>query len=73
MFSIIIIVFEAITVLFIGIFGRTNDTTNKSLKDSTLFSDSLILMFAFALMYAPFRRLSLFAIVIFLMVLFVSV
>lgn len=67
MFSIIVIIFEGIAVLFIGIFGRSTDTTitnsTNGTSNSTLISDCLTLLLGFTLMYSPFRRLSIFTLV----------
>jgi len=60
MFSIIVIIFEFLAVLFIGIFARTNSTTLLSSSDFTLVSSCASLLLAFTLLYSPFRRLSLF-------------
>lgn len=72
MFSIIVILFEAIAVLFIGIFARTNDTASLVTTNSTLFSDSLTLMLGFTLMYSPFRKLSLFSFITLLLVISIA-
>lgn len=77
MFSIIVIIFEAIAVLFIGIFARSTDTSvtssNNGTSNSTLITDSLTLMLAFTFMYSPFRRLSIFVFVSLLIVIAVAV
>ena len=59
MISVIVIAFEVVSVFFLAIFVRTNDTTSLSTTYFTLLSDSLALMLAFTLMYAPFRKLSI--------------
>ena len=50
MFSVIVIIFQAIAVLFIGIFARSTDTTittsTNGTSNSTLIGDSLTLMLA---------------------------
>ena len=66
MFSVIVIVFEAVAVLFLGIFARSDDSTLTT-TNASLLSDSMALMLAFLLMYSPFRRLSLYTIVTFLL------
>ena len=67
MFSVIVIVFEAVALLFIAIFARTIDTATSLVTTYfSLLSDSLALMLAFALMYSPFRKLSLFSLLLLL-------
>ena len=77
MFSVIVIIFEAIAVLFIGIFARSTDTTittsTNGTSNSTLIGDSLTLMLAFTFMYSPFRKLSIFAFVSLLIVIAIAV
>ena len=60
MFSVIVIIFQAIALLFLGIFARTisiDETTFSSY--SPLVADSFTLLLAFIFMYSPFRKLSL--------------
>ena len=71
MFSFIVMIFEGVAVLFIGIFARTDDST-LSLTNANLLTDSMTLMLAFVLMYSPFRRLSLYTIVTYLMALAIA-
>jgi len=63
MLSVIIVVFQAVALLFIGIFARTNDTNNLTTSSFTLFNDCLALLLAFTLMYSPFRKLSLYTLI----------
>ena len=62
MFSVIVMIFEAVVVLFMGIFARTDDST-LTITNANLLTDSMTLMLAFLLMYSPFRRLSLYTLV----------
>jgi hypothetical protein len=74
MFEVVVIVFEAVVALFIGIFGRSTDTTTS--LDTTYFtiiSDSFALMLAFTLMYSPYRKLSLVSLLLLLLVVAVAV
>jgi hypothetical protein len=73
MFSVIVIVFEAVAVLFLSIFARTNDPTTLTSTYYSLAGDCFSLMFAFTLMYTPFRRLSITALAILLVVVAVTV
>ena len=74
MFSIAVIIFEAIAVLFIGIFARSNDTSTSSYSSyGTLITDSLTLLLAFTFMYSPFRKLTIFSFVSLLIVISVAV
>ena len=69
MFSVIVIVFEAVVGLFISIFARTTDTTTSLVTTYfSLITDSLTLLFAFVLMYTSYRRLSFFSILLLLVV-----
>lgn len=76
MFSIIVIIFESIAVLFIGIFARSTDTsitsTTNSTANATLIGDSLTLILAFTFMYSPWRKLSIFALVSLIIVISVA-
>lgn len=72
MLAIIVIIFEAVAVLFIGIFARTNDTTLLTTSNSTIFGNTAALMLAFTLMYSPFRRLSLFSLASLLIIIAVA-
>ncbi len=64
MFAFIVIIFEAIAVLFIGIFARTATPSLSSIDNLT---GCIILLLAFTLMYCPFKKLSLFSLVILLL------
>jgi hypothetical protein len=76
MFSVIVLVFEAIAVLFIGIFARSTDTSittsTNGIANSTLFSNSIVLLLGFTFMYSPFRKLTIFAFVSLLIVISVT-
>jgi len=60
MFSVIVIIFQAIALLFLGIFARTItiDTTTFS-SYFPLIGDGFALLLAFTFMYSPFRKLSI--------------
>ena len=74
MFSVIVFIFEAVAILFLCIFARTNDTTTSLVNTYfSLLSDSLALMFAFTLMYTPYRKLSFFSLLLLLVVLAVTI
>jgi hypothetical protein len=74
MFSVIVIIFEAVVVLFIAIFARTNSTTSlaSTATNYSFFADGLTLLLAFTLMYSPYRKFSLFSLVVLLMVISVA-
>lgn len=73
MFSVIVIVFEAIAILFLSIFARTDSSTTLTSTYYSLAGDSFALMLAFTLMYTPFRRLSLSSLAILLITVAVTV
>jgi hypothetical protein len=70
MFSTIVIIFEFLAVLFIGIFARTNSQT--VISDFSVSSCSSLLL-AFTLLYSPFRRLSIFTYASLLLVISIAV
>lgn len=76
MFSLIVLIFQAIAIIFIGIFARSTDTsittTVNGTANSTLISQSLILLLGFTLMYSPFRKLSIFSFVSLLIVISIT-
>jgi len=53
--------FELIAILFIGIFARTNSTSSLISTLNPLFNNCFLLLLAFTFMYNPFRKLSLFS------------
>jgi hypothetical protein len=60
MFSVIVIIFQAIALLFLGIFARTLTIDTSTFSEySTLVGDSFTLMLGFTFMYSPFRKLSI--------------
>lgn len=73
MFSVIVIIFEAVAILFISIFARTNDTSSISSTYFALAGDCFSLMFAFTLIYTPFKRLSISALALLLVIVAVTV
>ena len=72
MFAIIVIIFEAVAVLFIGIFARTNSTSSLTATNYGFFADTATLLLGFTLMYSPYRKFSLFSFVVLLMVISIS-
>lgn len=70
MFSIIVITFEALSVLFIGIFARSTATVSTYYD---LLESSLVLLLGFTLMYSPFRKFSIFSLVVLLMAISIAV
>ena len=73
MFSVIVIIFQAIALLFIGIFARTTTIKSSFSKEYSLIGDGLALLLAFTLMYSPFRKLSLTSFAMLLIVVAVTV
>jgi hypothetical protein len=70
MFSVIIVVLQVLYLVFIAAFMRASsvDTTNLS-----LIIPCLALLLAFTLMYTPYRKLSLFSLVMLLLVISVTI
>jgi len=60
--------FQIVALLFIGIFARTNSTSSVISSYNSLFNNCFILILAFTLMYNPFRKFGLFALGSILMV-----
>jgi len=73
MFSVIVIIFQAIALLFIGIFARTTTIDNSFSSEYSLIGDGLALLLAFTLMYSPFRKLSVTSFAMLLIVVAVTV
>lgn len=61
MLTILVIVFELTAILFFGIFARSNSTTTTVTSYGPLVNNCAILLLAFTLMHAPYRKLSLFS------------
>lgn len=72
MFATIVIIFEIIAVLFLGIFARTNSLLSLSTTYGSLFNNCLMLMFSFTLMYTPFRKFNFYTLVSLLIVVSVT-
>ena len=69
MFSVIVIVFQAVVALFIAIFARTTDTATSLVTTYfSLISDTLAFMFSFVFMYTSYRKLSFFSVLLVLVV-----
>lgn len=70
MFSFIIVILQVVYLIFIGAFMRASsvDVTNLS-----FITPCLSLLLAFTLMYSPYRKLSLFSLVLLLIVISVSI
>lgn len=73
MFSVIVIIFEAVAILFLSIFARTNDTSSLTSTYFALVGDCFSLMFAFTLIYTPFRKLSISSLALLLVIVAVTV
>ena len=73
MFAVFVLLFEAIAVIFIGIFARSTDTTIGNSSNGTLFHGSITLLLGFTFMYSPFRKLSIFSYVSLIIVISVVV
>ncbi len=73
MFSVIVIIFQAIALLFIGIFARTTASDSNFTSKYSLIGDGLALLLAFTLMYSPFRKLSVTSLAMLLIVVAVTV
>lgn len=69
---IIVIVFEALAIILIGSFARTNDSTSLTNVSSTLVNNMFTLIFGFTLMYCPFRKLSIFSFVTLLIIISIT-
>lgn len=74
MFAIIVIIFQIVTVLFIAIFGRTNNTTSLTdlASNNGLVTSTATLLIGFALMYSPYRKFCVFSLTVLLMVVCIS-
>jgi hypothetical protein len=73
MFAAIVLAFQALAIIFIGIFARSTDSSISSSNNSTLFHGSITLLLGFTFMYSPFRKLSLFSYVSLLIVISIVV
>jgi hypothetical protein len=69
---IIVIVFQALAIIFIGSFARTNDSSTLTNTNATLINNMFTLLFGFTLMYCPFRKLSIFAFVSLLIIISIT-
>ena len=57
----LLIGFQLVALLFIGIFARTNSTSSVISSYNPLFNNCFVLILAFTLMYNPFRKFALFS------------
>ena len=61
MLTVLVVFFELVSILFFGIFARSNSTASTVTSYAPLVNNCFILILAFTLMHAPFRKLSLFS------------
>jgi len=70
MFSVIIVVLEVVYLIFVAAFMRASTIAVTNLS---LIIPCMALLLAFTLMYSPFRKLSLFSLVMLLLVISVAI
>ena len=71
--TILFVIFQGTALLFLAIFARSNSTTSTVVSYSSLVSNCLMFLLAFTLMYAPFRKFSLFSLGSLLIIITVTV